>query len=323
MRGLLRELASTLPVDEVVPRIAEAAGRTMGGPSAEVRLWLADGGRLTESWQPDPVGPGAALPSLTVDVGHGGSTVGEIEVRLEADEASAFDRRLLDELAGPAGLALSTVRLTHDLRRRRTQLAGLTESLAASRDRLLTARRAEQRRVRTQVQDRVVTHIDAAVQSLDRGDPAQLAGASRSTASALDALRLIARGVFPPRLGESGLAAALDGWLERADTFAEIEIDDPAGLVDASPEHEVCLYYCAVTLLDALARRDAPHLRITVSVAGARARLSIRTAADVPVPDDVRTVVRDRVDAFGGTVTFAPGDATAVLPLAIDPEPAR
>ena len=226
VHALLRELSSTLPVDEVVPRIAEAAGRTLGGPSAEVRLWLADGGSLTESWRPDSASSG---PSLTVGVGHGGDAVGEIEVQVGADEVSAFDRRLLDELAGPAGLALSTVRLTHDLRRRRIQLAELNTALAASRDRLLTARRDEQQRLRREVQERVVRHIDDAVRLVD-GDR-QLQAASASTAQALDSLRLIARGIFPPRLGESGLAAALDGWLERADSYAEIEISDPDGLV--------------------------------------------------------------------------------------------
>lgn len=310
VHGLLRELSSTLPVDEVVPRIAEAAGRTLGGPSAQVRLWLADGGSLTESWRPESASAG---PSLTVDVDHGGAAVGEIEVQVGADEVSAFDRRLLDELAGPAGLALSTVRLTHDLRRRRIQLAELNAALAASRDRLLTTRRSEQLRLRGEVQDRVVRHIDDAVRLVDGAG--QLQAASRSTAQALDSLRLIARGIFPPRLGESGLAAALDGWLERADIYAEIEISDPDGLVDRRPEHEVCLYFSAVTVLAALARGDAQRLRICLDVEGGQARLVIAGTGEVRVHDDVRTVVRDRVDAFGGAVVFAPGQTSVELTL--------
>ena len=315
VHGLLRELSSTLPVDEVVPRIAEAAGRTVGGPSAEVRLWLADGGSLTESWRPESASAG---PSLTVGVGHGGAEVGEIEVQVAADEVSAFDRRLLDDLAGPAGLALSTVRLTHDLRRRRAQLAELNKALVASRDRLLTARRSEQERLRAEVQDRVIVHIDDALRQVDGAGAAQLQTASRATADALDSLRLIARGIFPPRLGESGLAAALDGWLERADIYSEIEIDDPDDRVDRRPEHEVCIYFCAVTVLGALANVDAQRLRIGLDVEGERARLAIRSTGDVRVPDDVRTVVRDRVDAFGGTVAFAPGETLIDLSLALD-----
>ncbi len=132
--------------------------------------------------RPTPAGGGA---SVTVGVAHDGTDVGEIEVHVDPAQTSAFDRRLLNDLAGPAGIALSTVRLTRDLRRRRSELAALAEALAASRDRLLTARRDEQRRLRGEVQDRVVSHIESALALVDRGDlPAPPAIACRCTGRA-------------------------------------------------------------------------------------------------------------------------------------------
>jgi hypothetical protein len=109
MRELLARMSDTLPVDEVVPRLAEAAGRTAHSDRAEVRVWLPGG----EEWSqvsPSPIRP--RTDSLTIGVRHAGDALGEIEVAMNRAEQSPFDRRLLEELAGPAGLALSTVRLT-------------------------------------------------------------------------------------------------------------------------------------------------------------------------------------------------------------------
>jgi len=64
--------------------------------------------------------------------------VGEIEIAAGAAPLTPLDRRLLDELAGPAGVALSTVRLTVDLRRREAQLTDLTQALATQDPRQLT-----------------------------------------------------------------------------------------------------------------------------------------------------------------------------------------
>ena len=104
MRELLARMSDTLPVGEVVPRLAEAAGRTAHSDRAEVRVRLPGGEEWSQVW-PSPVRP--RTDSLTIGVRHGGDVLGEIEVAMNRAEQSAFDRRLLEELAGPAGLALS------------------------------------------------------------------------------------------------------------------------------------------------------------------------------------------------------------------------
>ncbi len=214
-------------------------------------------------------------------------------------------------LAGQPGVALPTGRLTHELRRQRAELAALERALAASRDRLLTVRRDEQRRVRAEVDDQVVRHLDRALTQVEGAD---LVAASRASMQALDALRAIARGIYPPRLAGSGLAAALDGWLESADLYAQLEVDDAVPTESAT----ICLYFCSVTALDALASAGARSLRVrlqvdqqavlTVSGSGAAAGLQ-------PLPQTVRTVIRDRVEAYGGWAAFDAGAVRVAVPL--------
>jgi signal transduction histidine kinase len=307
VHDLLRQLAATLPVDEVVPRLAEAAGRTTGGSSAAVRLWGEDGSSWTQTWPPEAPGTSRAV---TVAVAHGGTSVGEIEVAVDPTAVNPFDRRLLDDLAGPAGIALSTVRLTYDLRRRREELAELTAALAASRDRLLTARRDEQHRLTAEVSSRVIVPIDAALSALAGGE---LRAASAAARRALEELRLIARGIFPPRLGESGLAAAIDGWLDRADLFATIQVDDVDGMLGTHPELEVCLYFCAVTTLAAIRSGSLGAPSVSAAVGPLEAVLTV--AGTGQLADPVRAALTDRAEAFDGSVALRQAGVVVRLPM--------
>ena len=115
----LTRMATTLEVDEVLPRLAETAARSVGSRRGEVSVWLADGNTWRQTWPHDAVGSQA---DVTVPVQHGGDPVGQMVVSVDAADLSPADRRLLDQLAGPAGLALSTVRLTHALRQQAAEI---------------------------------------------------------------------------------------------------------------------------------------------------------------------------------------------------------
>jgi hypothetical protein len=304
VRELLRQMSSTLAVDDVVPRLAEAAGRATGGPSAQVRVFMTRGEQWTQTWPPETVPARGA--AVTVGVSHSGTDVGEIEVEVDPSQTSAFDRKMLTDLAGPAGIALTTVRLTHDLRRQRAELADIARRLTASRDRLLTARRDEQHRLRREVADQVITHIQDALTLVERADlPAAASAATR----ALDALRLVSRGIFPPTLDGSGLAAALDGWLERADLYAHID-DLPTR--EVPQQVQACLYFCAVTALSAPAADRTPPRRVHLQVAE-HAVLTISGTGSIP--REVQTVIADRAEAYDGTATFEHATVRVAVPL--------
>ena len=298
VRGLLRRMASALPVDEVAPRLAQAAGRTVGGPRAAVTLSLADGRDWTQVWPPD----GAAGESVvTAGVHHHGVPIGAIKVDLPGSETGATERRLLDELAAPAGLALSTVRLTLELRQRIAQLERANAALIASRDRLRTARQDEQRRLRAEVDQHVLRHLVAAQRALDASSISRDEAAERCE-RALDELRLIARGIYPSRLGEAGLIVSLDGWLERAQAHADIAARTPLVTLRANPELETCMYFCAVTALDALATAGAA--RLVADLAETDADVTLRVSGDgtLELSRAALTALRDRIEAFDGTL---------------------
>ncbi len=139
----LKRLTTSLEVDEVLPRLAETAARTVGSHRGEVRVWLADGSSWNESW---PFEDSEGASHLTVPVHHGGDPVGEMAVSVEMSELSPADRRLLNQLAGPAGIALSTVRLTHALRQQAAEIESTASQIEASRERILDARHVEQER---------------------------------------------------------------------------------------------------------------------------------------------------------------------------------
>jgi signal transduction histidine kinase len=243
--------------------------------------------------------------------------IGAIEVDLPADDVGAAQRRVLDELAAPAGLALSTVRLTVDLRRHVAELERANTALRASRDRLRTARRDERRRLRSEVDHHVVRHLTDAVRALGAAPaPADARGvAAFHCEQALDELRLIARGIYPSRLGEAGLLVSLDGWLERARTHADITSDGELRALHENPELEACMYFCAVTALDALATAGASALAAVIAERNAVVTLEVSGTGGAEPAGDALTALRDRIEAFDGELTTMPTELLFRAPL--------
>jgi hypothetical protein len=249
--------------------------------------------------------------------------VGEIEIAAGAEPLTPLDRRLLDELAAPAGVALSTVRLTVDLRRREAQLTDLTRALAASSDRLRGARVEQQRRMRSEVDRRVLPHVRAARARLTEPGQPDTAAARREASAALDELRTLARGIHPPRLAEDGLVASLDGWMERWGRRVTITGD----VVDALSEPVLRVaYFCVVTLLDALAEADAERLALSIADDGDSVQLQICGRVRPTTTPEQATVqlAQDRLEAFDGTLTVSWAEDTVsyAARLQRDPIPA-
>ena len=326
MRELLARMSDTLPVGEVVPRLAEAAGRTAHCDRAEVRVWLPGGEDWSHVW-PSPARP--RTDPLTIGVRHGGDALGEIEVAMNRAEQSAFDRKLLEELAGRAGLALSTVRLTYELRQRAADLERLTLALQQSRQRLLDARRDAQRRLQHELADRVIRHMASASDAMARvcaragsTSSLELSSAESQLGTALDRLRVLSRGIYPPTLSESGLAVALASWPVSTGVPAAIQVDGADQLLRDRPELEACVYFCVVTALGALADRGADRLSATVRIESGAVSFRVSPSRQTDIRAAEVLAIRDRVEAFGGSMlevsTGSPQSAiAATVPLAL------
>jgi len=313
-RNLLRRMSTTLPLEEVLPALAEITGRTLQAERSEVRLLLPDGRSWTQVW-PDRSDPEGA--PVVVQVRHGGEAVGEIEADVPGVPVTNRERRLLLQLASPAGLAMSTVRLTVELRHRADQLQQLAADIAESNRRIGRAGRIEADRIGAEIDARVDPHLIAAEDLIERAarmpaqDPAGfplIDQARDEVGLALDELRSLARRIYPPRLGDGGLAAALEGWQLSARTGIDVRIDADDAPLRADPAVQSCLYFLIVA---ALAQRPSPlgpRQEVTVDVRADRVTVRVLGPVVDSAPDreaDAPTIaaIRDRVDAFGGELT--------------------
>ncbi|WP_395729588.1 hypothetical protein [Nakamurella sp.] len=317
-RTLLRRMSTALPIEDVLPSLAEITGRTLQVDRSEVRVRLDGGRTLSQVW-PDRAGPQGA--PVVVQVRHDGDTVGEIEADVARPAGTNRENALLRQLAGPAGLAMSTVRLTVELQRRAAALQRLTDEIAASNERIGRVRQHESDTITAEIRGRVDPRLDAADRLIGRalqapaGDPAgpELIGRARDlVGQGLDELRDLARRIYPPRLGEGGLAAALEGWQLRTGVGLDLAVaDDPR--LRSDPTLESCLYFLIVA---ALPHRAIDGARPIVSVEVRSDRVTVDVVTPARAEDTDRAgddgglataatlaAINDRVDAFGGTLT--------------------
>ena len=148
------------------------------------------------------------------------------------EQVSPTEERLIADLASQAGLVLRNAALIDDLRR--------------SRQRLVAAQDEERRKIERNLHDGAQQQLVAlAVQlklarTLVDRDPARagemLDGLQGSATSALEDLRDLARGIYPPLLADKGLAAALDAQARKAAVPVTV---DSAGARPLSPRGRV------------------------------------------------------------------------------------
>jgi signal transduction histidine kinase len=223
--------------------------------------------------------------------------------------------RLVRDLASQAGLVLRNVRLIEELR--------------ASRQRLVAAQDQERRRIERDIHDGAQQQLvalavklrltDTLVGKDDGGAHAMLAQLQDETIGALENLRDLARGIYPPLLADKGLPAALEGQATKSAVRVTVDAD---GVGRYSQEVEAAVYFCTLEALNNVAKyaqATAAHVRLRASDG----------ALSFEVEDDGRgfdpstasgsglTNMRDRLDALGGAldVRSSPGAGTIVAGL--------
>ncbi len=319
----VRSSASTLPIEEVLPRLAETAARTVRSPRGEVRVWLADGGEWREAWT---VGRQDGSAAVNVDVQHEGRPVGELEVSIADEEGGArAARRRLGALAGPAGLALSTVRLTVDLRRRLDELALTETELRASQRRLVEARLEERQRYVGVIDSFVQPHLTAATEALADAAVAlgqevdnDLTRAARHGAAALESLRSLAHGVFPIMLLQAGLAEALEAWAEESNVPLTVRGSGDPNLARRDPTAAAVQFFACVEALEALRPPpSAADVELSQRPRTATLTLDWTSGGSGPLDPATAVVLRDRTEAVGGTFVLLPSSLRVSVPVEV------
>jgi len=319
------QVAEVLAIDDVLPHLARTAAATVPGSRGEIDLELRDGSRQRQTWGPR----GGVRHDLDVPLQHGGDRVGRLAVEVVSERPSPVDRRMLERLAAPAGLALANVRLTLELRRRLAQEMALAEQVRQSRQRLLDTADVERGRFAAAVAERVERPLRRAVAALGgagqgdephdargggvadgpgasavdaRGGSPDVAAARELVQQALDTLRDVASGVFPAALTERGAAAALEAYADRRGLRTAITSQ---GLPRYPVPVEAAAYFCAVALLDEPASAQPTTVRLSCD----GGTVHVEAAGPARSREATRQLVKDRVEAMGGELDERPDAA--------------
>ena len=328
MNRYVRQVAEVLAIDDVLPHLARTAAATVPGSRGEIDLELRDGSRQRQAWGPG----GDVRHDLDVPLQHAGDRVGCLAIEVVSERPSPVDRRMLERLAAPAGLALANVRLTLELRRRLAQEMALAEQVRQSRQRLLDTADVERGRFAAAVADRVKRPLRQAAAALDGAGQAgerpdarddkdadgsgagavgqrpgapDVAAARELVQQALDTLRDVASGVFPAALADRGAAAALEAYADRRGLRTAITTE---GLPRYPAPVEAAAYFCAVALLD----EPSPARPTTVCLRCDGATVGVMAAGLARPHEATLQLMRDRVEALGGELEDEP-DATGSL----------
>jgi signal transduction histidine kinase len=316
--------------EDLLPRMAQVLAQGTGALRAEVWLRLGGDLRMAAAW-PTSTGEPAPLPinggdlpvipcsSHVVPVRHADELLGALALVMRPGDAlSPIEVKLVQDLANEAGLVLRNVALTEELREH-------VDELRASRQRLITAQDAERRRLERNLHDGAQQNLVALrvklslARSLALKDPGQvttlLGDLDREANDAMETLRDLARGIYPPLLADEGLAAAVTAQARKATLPVSVKAD---GIGRYPAEVEATVYFCCLEALQNV-QKYASASAATVSLDQRNGHLLFA------VEDDGRgfepaitpkgaglTNLADRLDALGGTLRIdsLPGKGT-------------
>ena len=312
------QLAGTYSADDVLERTARVLGEGVGAERADVRLAVGDEMRPVATWPPDaPEGRDA----LVAEVRHQGELLGALAVSMPASDPIDPPReQLVRDLASQAGLVLRNERLTGQLRTRLVELKAAQKRLVAAQD---EERRRLERNIHDGAQQQLVALAVKArlARNLTERDPGKVADMltqiETETQEALEDLRDLARGIYPPLLADRGLAVALEAQARKSPVPVTIEVDG----VDRLPQEiEAAVYFSVLEGLQNTAKyADATQASVTLERADGELRFSVRDDGRGFDPTSVGfgtglQGIADRLGALDGAVeiTSAPGRGTAV-----------
>jgi signal transduction histidine kinase len=309
----MRDAAATT---DLIPQMARLLTDGTGAVQATVWMGQHEDLRPVATW---PADRSEAMEGRTIGdvahlapVEHDGEVLGALTVTLpRGEELNGVERRLIDDVAAQAGLVLRNERLIQELR--------------SSRQRLVAAHDEERRRLERDLHDGAQQELVALklklglAQRID--DPAKrnelLGGLMGDADHAIESLRDLARGIYPPVLAQEGLVRALRGQAARA----ALPVDVIAEGVGRYPQEiEAAVYFCILEAVQNVAKyAEATGVDVTLSSEDGMLRFVVEDDGRGFDPDTVNRGaglqnMEDRVEALGGrlSISSSPGDGTRV-----------
>ncbi|MGZ4151902.1 MAG: sensor histidine kinase, partial [Actinomycetota bacterium] len=203
----------------------------------------------------------------------------------------------------------------------------LLEELRDSRRRIVAAQDERARKLERNIHDGAQQQLVALAvkqrlaESLVDRDPtkakAMLADIQAETQEALETLRDLARGIYPPLLADKGLGAALTAQARKATLPVDVETD---GIGRYPQEVEAAVYFCCLEALQNVSKyAQASRAAVRLSATDGVLRFEVR---DDGAGFDPQVVsfgtglqgMADRLDAIRGSleVRSAPGEGTTL-----------
>ena len=326
------DMAGQLDFDMALDRMASILAGATG--AVRVEVWVRVGAQLRPqvTW-PRGSAPPAAVPlagdaelpafelaTRAVAVRHGDELLGALTIQKPRNEpVTAAEDKLLAHLASQAGLVLRNVRLT-------AELQATIDDLRASRRRLVKAQDEERQRIERNLHDGAQQQLVALMVQLslledsagDSGEVRQVTGQLRAgLRAAIDDLRALARGIYPPLLADQGLGPALRAQVGRAPLPVQVETD---GIGRYPRDAEAAVYFCILEALQNTAKyARASQATVALSCPGSHLEF---TVTDDGTGFDTATAshgtglqgMADRLAAAGGTlrINSAPGNGTTI-----------
>jgi signal transduction histidine kinase len=329
--------------EDVLPRMVRVLGEGIGAERADV--WLAVDHELRDvaAWPADVASrppmplPNGSIPQIdgmdrVYPVEQAGELLGALAVRKpSSDPVSPADEKLIADLASQAGLVLRNVRLNEALKAR-------LDELKAAQKRLVSAQDAERRRLERNIHDGAQQQLVALAVKLkladglierDAGKARELVGQLQGeTHAALEDLRDLARGIYPPLLADKGLPAALEAQARKSGLPIVVSAD---GIGRYPQDVEAAVYFSCLEAMQNIAKyASASSASVSLSVADRSLRFEVTDdgrgfdPAATAGGSGLQGIV-DRMGALDGqaSVRSAPGAGTTIegrLPLPVDAE---
>ncbi len=318
--------------DELLPRMARALGEGTGASRVDLWVRMGDELRADAVWPSDAERPaplvasehaeGSVTPtSMLEPIRHQGEFLGALSFEKRPGETiTPTEEKLVRDLAGQAGLVMRNVVLAD-------QLMHTIAELRASRQRLVNAQDEGRRRIERNLHDGAQQQIVALtiklrlLSQIVDGDAhraiSMVADLQADANDALEQLRDLARGIYPPLLADQGLAAALQAQAKKASVPTVVRSDS----IDRYPQDaEAAVYFCVLEALTNTAKyAEATNAEVAVSQMNGELRFEVIDDgsgfdAEAMTYGTGLQGMADRLDAIGGTlrVTSVPGRGTTV-----------
>jgi signal transduction histidine kinase len=305
-------IATSLSFEEILPRMAEAAAKGVGGTRAAVTMFLPGGGRRSAFY---PDGEQADSFDRTLTVIHQGESVGEISVAKEkGEQINSAEEKLLSDLASQAGLAMRNLRLTAELQQKLVEIQ-------RSRTRIIEAQDVERRRMERDINEGAqrqllimaerITDAKSALETDSAQAEQLLEELKGETTAVVESVRDLARGIFPPLLSDRGLGPALESFIQKMNIPATLDVASLNGS-RFDRESESVVYFCIrEALTNAVKHAPGAAVSVRISTPDGSLAFEVSDQGSGFDPAALRGIglqnMADRLEALGGNLLVESG----------------